>query len=617
MTLFGSLASRIYGVAALTAAAALLLGGLLLHNSARSREEFGWVNHTQEVLLTVDSLQATLREAESGLRGYILTHETRYLGRFDVDLALGSAHVRRLAILVRDNPAQQVRAARLGTLASAKIRLMRAAVDRARAASGGHGPNRQGLEQGRSLMDQIGAVAATMRDSERRLLADRIAAADGQIRQARALLLYGCPLLALLIAGIAGLIRTSISRPLADLLDVVTRFGAGDRQARATTRLRSTEFKRLAFAYNDMADRLVVAMEQQSSAEDKLGRANAELVELGIALEARQLSVQLMSETAHRLQAIQSEGELAEVLDCFLPKVLPDVAGALYVHNHSRNMLTRIASWGDPLAAPETFAPAECWGLRRGKPHVVASPGADLMCGHANGPFAVERLCQPVLAGGEVLGLLYLEGAVTGEHAFRLGMLMENVALALVNENLRSRLREQSIRDPLTKLFNRRYMEEALALETARAERAGTELTVVMCDIDHFKRFNDGNGHEAGDVLLAAVAGLIQRHFRHGDIVCRYGGEEFTVIAPGTSRTAIGERLEMLRLAVRELLVDYHGQRLGPVTMSFGVDSWSADEDRPPHALVGEADKALFRAKRLGRDRVELAAPAVMRAAAE
>jgi diguanylate cyclase (GGDEF)-like protein len=127
-----------------------------------------------------------------------------------------------------------------------------------------------------------------------------------------------------------------------------------------------------------------------------------------------------------------------------------------------------------------------------------------------------------------------------------------------------------------------------------------------MCDVDHFKRFNDGHGHEAGDQLLAAIAGLIQSQFRDGDIVCRYGGEEFMVIAPGAPPELIQRRAETLRLAVRNLTIEHRGQSLGPVTMSFGIDSWSANEERPLGALLGEADRALFEAKRLGRDRVQL-----------
>jgi diguanylate cyclase (GGDEF)-like protein len=604
---FGSLGLRIYGVAVLTVMVVLLFGVLSLQRGSRSQDAFEWVNHTQLVIIGLEGVEANLREAESDLRGYLLTRDPSYVSGFDNSLAKSTALTNTLTTLVADNPPQALRAVRLTTLVAEKANIMATAVQRTRTSAPDVGPDPNARQRGKDAMTAVTRQIGIMRDEEHRLLAARTITAESKAAEAKALLLYGCPIIALLIGCLAWLIRNSLSRPLADLLNVVTRFGAGDRDARAATATQSAEFKRLAFAYNDMADHLVSAMDQQSRAECQLAQANAELVERAAALELRQQSALLISEMSHRLQAIQSEGELSEVLDCFLPQALPDLAGVLYLHNHSRNMLMPISHWGDLQASTEMFPPADCWGLRRGQPHLVVRPGADLICPHAVSASPVERLCEPVLAGGEVLGLLYVEGAFDGESRFRMGMLMENVALALVNENLRSRLREQSIRDPLTKLFNRRYMEEALALETARAERSGTALSLVMCDIDHFKRFNDTHGHEAGDLLLTAVATLIHTHFRHGDIVCRYGGEEFTVIAPGTSASTIHERLDMLRLAIRELTVVYNGQRLGPVTMSFGVDSWVAGEGMRHDQILGEADRALFRAKRLGRDRIEFA----------
>jgi diguanylate cyclase (GGDEF)-like protein len=604
---FRSLGVRIYGVAVLTVMVALMFGMLSLQRGSSSQDAFEWVNHTQRVIISLEGVEANLREAESDLRGYLLTRDASYVSGFDANLAKSTTLVNSLPELVADNPPQALRAIRLKALVTEKADIMAIAVQRRLAGVIDARPDADARQRGREAMTAVTRQTAIMRDEEHRLLAERTITAENKAAEAKALLLYGCPVIALLIGCLAWLIRSSISRPLANLLDVVTRFGAGDRDARAATETRSVEFKRLAIAYNDMAAHLVSAMDQQSRTEGQLARANAELIERAAALELRQQSALLISEMSHRLQAIQSEGELSEVLDCFLPQVLPDLAGVLYLHNHSRNMLMPISRWGDVQASAEMFPPADCWGLRRGQSHLVVRPGADLICPHAASASPVERLCEPILAGGEVLGLLYLEGSTDGESRFRLGMLMENVALALVNENLRSRLREQSIRDPLTKLFNRRYMEEALALETARAERSSTPLSLIMCDVDHFKRFNDTHGHEAGDLLLTAVAALIHSHFRHGDIVCRYGGEEFTVIAPGTSAAIIHERLDALRLAIRELTVGYNGQKLGPVTMSFGVDSWVAGEGTRLDQILGEADRALFRAKRLGRDRIEFA----------
>ncbi len=115
--------------------------------------------------------------------------------------------------------------------------------------------------------------------------------------------------------------------------------------------------------------------------------------------------------------------------------------------------------------------------------------------------------------------------------------------------------------------------------------------------------------------MLRAVGRLIQSEFRDGDIVCRYGGEEFIIIAPGATLGMICERAEALRLAVSELTVDFRGQRIGPVTMSFGIGSWNDGKLGRPEDLLARADQALYRAKRLGRDRIETAASETLVAA--
>jgi len=610
--MFRSLSSRIYAITGIAMAAVLMLGALVLHSTARSRDAYFWVEHTQDVIVDLHILQANLGEAESGLRGYLLSGDARYLERFAQNLAQAAELRESIPELVSDNPVQVPRAMHLRDLAIAKAQLMQAVVDRAGPA-GDIDPARR--ERATSIMAELSRTVEVMAGEERRLLVQRSAAAQRLAENTRILMIIGCPILMLLIGVLGWLMRNSIAVPLSELLDVVTRFGRGEREARAHLTRQSIEFEQLAIAYNEMAERLGSAMEQQARAELELARANDALVERGKALEQRQNSIEVLSDMAHRLQAIQQEGELQQVLDCYLFKVFPELAGVLYVHNNSRNLLVGISTWGEPRAAHETFEPAACWALRRGQTHVVETPGADLVCAHAPNDSPVERLCEPLLAGGEVLGLLYLEGPLSGEDRFRVSMLVENVALALVNDGLRRRLREQSIRDPLTRLFNRRYMEEALQLESTRAERSGTPLSIVMADVDHFKRFNDTHGHEAGDALLREVASLIEDHFRRGDIVCRYGGEEFIIIAPGAEQHQIIDRVEGLRRKIRDKVIDFSGNRLGPVTMSFGIDTWTADQQRSPGDLVGDADRALFRAKRLGRDRFEIANSEMIEAA--
>jgi diguanylate cyclase (GGDEF)-like protein len=179
----------------------------------------------------------------------------------------------------------------------------------------------------------------------------------------------------------------------------------------------------------------------------------------------------------------------------------------------------------------------------------------------------------------------------------------EQVGLAIANIKLREKLRNQSIRDPLTGLFNRRYLEESLERELHRAGRAGQPLPVIMLDVDHFKSFNDTFGHEAGDLVLREVGALLRNHTRTEDIACRYGGEEFILAMPGASSGDAERRAETLRATVKDMALEYRGASLAKIGLSLGVAEYpthAGDVD----ALVRSADVALYQAKAKGRDRV-------------
>ena len=177
----------------------------------------------------------------------------------------------------------------------------------------------------------------------------------------------------------------------------------------------------------------------------------------------------------------------------------------------------------------------------------------------------------------------------------------EDMALALANLRLRETLRSQAIRDPLTGLFNRRYLEETMERELNRVKRQGISLGVIMMDLDHFKEYNDTFGHSAGDELLSALGILLKSQIRGEDIACRYGGEEFLLILPGASLEVALERAESLRQAVKEM--HQHHQGLKPTTLSLGVAVYP-DHGDTGLQLIQAADAALYRAKQAGRDRV-------------
>ncbi len=182
----------------------------------------------------------------------------------------------------------------------------------------------------------------------------------------------------------------------------------------------------------------------------------------------------------------------------------------------------------------------------------------------------------------------------------------ETFSVVLSNLRLQETLRYQAVMDPLTGLYNRRHMEVTLERELARAKRSGEPLAVLMTDIDHFKHYNDSQGHDAADVVLAAVARELSTHSRAEDIACRYGGEEFLLVMPGIKSQDVLARAEQLRANVEKLTPRFHGDTLPGVTLSLGLAVYP-DQGGTIEALIRNADGALYQAKKSGRNCVRMA----------
>jgi diguanylate cyclase (GGDEF)-like protein/PAS domain S-box-containing protein len=171
-------------------------------------------------------------------------------------------------------------------------------------------------------------------------------------------------------------------------------------------------------------------------------------------------------------------------------------------------------------------------------------------------------------------------------------------------EQLQIRLREQALHDPLTGLYNRYYLSEMLGREFAQMERESHHLSIIISDVDHFKVVNDTYGHHAGDKLLVEIASLFVASTRSSDIACRYGGEEFLLILPGTPADVAALRAEKLRQKCAELCIQHEGQNIR-ATVSFGVASYP-DHGNAPEEILIKADKALYQSKKSGRNRVTI-----------
>jgi len=345
--------------------------------------------------------------------------------------------------------------------------------------------------------------------------------------------------------------------------------------------------------------------------EQELQEVNKQLEERVEELKQRNAEMILLSEISDFLQACLTIEEACATITTLVQSLFPDCSGGIFITANSRNCLEMVTSWGNPLYSETMFHPKDCWALRRGRVHWIASDRQELLCNHIDHQHPpLEALCIPMIAQGETLGLLYLSTS----KAHRLNdtrqqlarTVAEQVGMAIANLTLRETLQNQSIRDSLTGLFNRRYLEEFLTKEIYRATRNQYSVGIIMIDIDHFKQFNDTLGHDAGDFVLQEIGKLLKNIIRASDVACRYGGEEMTLILPESSLEDTYLKAEKVREAIAELKLNYEGKNIEGLTASFGVACFPA-QGITGNSVIQAADAALYRAKAAGRNQVIVA----------
>ena len=422
---------------------------------------------------------------------------------------------------------------------------------------------------------------------------------------------------ALLIMGVAWVGgERLVMRPVKRLTEAAQHLTMGDLGARTRLPHASGEFGQLARVFDVMAE----SIQSEEAALERLmalqQEANERLLAGMTELERLNREITQLSRMSQVLQACQSVEVACAAVVQSGQILFPTEVAALYLMRSSNNRLEYETGWGGVGTDEPALAPESCWALRRGEVYRFDPLGDGPGCAHV----AIEAprapyICAPLVGQGEILGLLHIrfpapEGATAArpiESRLQLATTFAvQAGLALANLKLREVLKEQSIRDPLTGLYNRRFLEEALLREMSRVRRAKAPLTLIMADIDHFKRFNDSYGHDAGDAVLRAVAQTLKSQVRGSDIACRLGGEEFTLVLTESALDAARDRAEGLRQAIASLALRHAGQSLGTVTMSFGLATF------PEHGgdsaeLLQAADLALYKAKNNGRNRVEVA----------
>lgn len=335
---------------------------------------------------------------------------------------------------------------------------------------------------------------------------------------------------------------------------------------------------------------------------------SAEQEELEEHVASRTREIELLQRLANMLAACNSLAEAQQVVEDIVPRILGNINGAISIIRSSRNQLEIKLDWGGEWPAATAYSPDECWALRKGKYHLANDEYIALPCGHMHAVGNDQSLCIPLITHGNTIGMMHLylgEQKELDQEMMQLAFTVaEHLGLALANLSLQEKLREQAVRDPLTGLHNRRYLEESIGHELMRAKRHHQQLSVLMLDMDHFKRFNDNFGHDAGDYVLKSLATLLTNCMRGEDIICRIGGEELAVLLPHTDASSAIEVGSKLCEQVRDLHLKFNDTPLGKLTLSVGVSTFPVDAEEAD-ALLKLADTALYAAKSNGRDQCQ------------
>lgn len=372
------------------------------------------------------------------------------------------------------------------------------------------------------------------------------------------------------------------------------------------------DFSQRVFFMGEFAESFNQMIASLAEAQDQIRRRESELLQFNADLQARNREITLINKMSDALQPCFTWEDAVPIIKHFVQEFFPMASGVLFMPDSDKPLMQAVASWGSFRPAAYDVLPHDCWAIRHREVYFGECLQAEMSCCHLpcrSGDFSA---CLPLQAHEKTMGLLRLQapGQLPARDSDQLKVLAKTVkdqlSLALANIRLRGTLHYQAIHDPLTDLFNRRYLVETLEREIRRAQRKGASLVVMMLDLDHFKHFNDTSGHEAGDHLLRTLAEFLKSHIRGGDIACRFGGEEFVLILPEVPLEVALMRAELFRQGVSNLTVPYGEELLGNITISLGVAVYP-ENGTTTDSVLKAADEALYCAKAAGRNRVMVA----------
>jgi diguanylate cyclase (GGDEF)-like protein len=541
-------------ICALCAVALTSIGGVLVYRTTQHLiETHAWVDHSHAVLTLLQTEDSRTERISFNMQLYDATKQTSYLRTAQMSAVMMRVGVLSLETLVRDNPSQSRHAREL----DAHIQTLDALLN----------APKEPIAFPDHEIQECHKTIDLFQEEERELLEQRNGESEAGSNRS-------------LLSG-AGSIGGS-------LLLMILLFW---------------------FLVRDAVRRQL--FEKQISLTN--GQLEASIQEL----QRRSAEAVLSKAARDELQLCVTSQEAQECTARQLEKLVPGSSGATVMINNSRSMLEVAATWNNSASLPDTFTMDACCSLRMGRFRWRKPDQSAIHCTHFVGVPPENYVCIPLAAQGDTLGFVYIacpteEIAELAESRITLVQeMVELASMAIAALNLREKLENQSIRDGLTSLFNRHFMEIALERELHRASRHRSLLAVLMLDVDHFKSFNDAYGHEAGDIVLRAVADCLQQSVRNEDIVCRYGGEEFVIILPEIGEELALARADTIRRNVSIMHMKFKEETLRPITISIGLAMYPMPA-RNASDLLRMADNALYAAKRAGRDRTIIARETVV-----
>lgn len=518
-----------------------LILALAIYTQLAIRQSRYWVIHTFEVLDTVQQAEANFLDAQTALQKFLIDKNPLALARYQNGMEATDQLIRTLQQLTTDNLVQQQNIQQLSEKFHQQLRQQQNLIQQSQKVSQDQGSTAYSEVSLETVAQQITAI----QEEERQLLLQRRAALDSQGTLATAVLLVGLM--------------------------------------------------------------IVVVWSWRMSQEDR------RQLQTATELNQRLLSIQQEQDLSNHLLTCRTFQEAHEILSSFLTYLLPESNGVLYEINNSRSQMSPTVVFGS-LEGPANCSPQECWALRRGKAQFGQPTPFKIpckLCQALHGDSPLEHIaCLPLQAHEQTIGILHLS-RVPSTLCSTIDQLAHQISLPLAVLHLQAKLEYLSFHDSNTGIYNRRFLDEMLVRAIAAAQRQNYLSTegqiysvgVIFMDVDHFKRFNSEHGHEMGDAVLRLLGAFLREMTRTGeDVPCRYGGEEFVLVMPGSSEEATLAKAEAIRQGIKQ----HPAANGATITLSLGVATYPKHGETPEEVLKA-ANIALLKAKAQGRDQVLLA----------